>query len=342
VLLPDHSGVYRVIAYARGRRSAGVLLSFVVAGAALGCAQLVPLGSAPVIGIVLGVCIGAVVNVNKPARDGVRWCASVPLKAAVVALGAELPLSAVIHQGFRSLPGIVITVLGCVLAAQLLGRRLSVVPRLRSLIGAGTAICGASAIAAVTPVIDAEETEVGYAVATIFLFNILAVALFPLLGHLLGLGQHAFGVFAGTAVNDLSSVVATGGVYGSAALHTAVVVKLTRTLMIVPLSVALARTGRSVPERPTAGARAKVSIPRFLIGFLLLAGLRGIGIVPAAWSGALSSTATILITVALSAVGLSVDLSGLRRAGVRPIVLGAALWITVSALSLGCQAAGLM
>jgi Conserved hypothetical protein 698 len=116
----------------------------------------------------------------------------------------------------------VITVAGCLLAAQLIGRRLGIATKLRSLIGAGTAICGASAIAAVTPVVDAEETDVGYAVATIFLFNVLAVMPFPLLGHALGLRQHSFGVFAGTAVNDLSSVVAVGGLYGSTALHTAI------------------------------------------------------------------------------------------------------------------------
>jgi uncharacterized integral membrane protein (TIGR00698 family) len=159
--------------------------------------------------------------------------------------GVELSLTAVAGQGLRSLPGIIITLTGCLVAAQLLGRRLAISARLRALVGVGTSICGASAIAAVTPVIDAGQTEVGYAVATIFLFNIAAVLVFPLLGHALGLGQHSFGVFTGTAVNDLSSVVATASLYGSGSLHTAVIVKLTRTLMIVPICIILGRAFRA-------------------------------------------------------------------------------------------------
>jgi uncharacterized membrane protein YadS len=290
----------------------------------------------------------------------VHWSASVPLRAAVVVLGAELPLAAVAGEGLRSLPGIVVTLTGCLLLARVLGRRLGIARRLRALVGVGTAICGASAIAAVTPVIDAEETDVGYAVATIFLFNVLAVLLFPLLGHALGLDQHDFGVFAGTAVNDLSSVVAAATLYGSASLHTAVIVKLTRTLMIIPICIILgrrfgtARGGRAeadaVPGDSGDGAlpvlarvRSAVGIvPGFLVLFAVMAGLRGAGVIPAAWAATVSETATLLITVALSAVGLSVDLAGLRRAGLRPLALGAVLWVSVSLLSLGCQAVGLL
>ena len=211
--------------------------------------------------------------------------------------------------------------------------------------------------AAVTPVIDAEQTEVGYAVTTIFLFNIAAVLIFPPLGHLLGLSQHSFGIFAGTAVNDLSSVVATASLYSAGSLHTAVIVKLTRTLMIVPICVILGRrfAPADSPASTVAADRPGPTttlthralgvarlVPAFLVAFLLLAALRGAGVIPTAWSGGVSETATLLITLALSAVGLSVDLTALRRAGLRPLMLGAVLWVTVSMLSLGCQAAGLM
>lgn len=265
--------------------------------------------------------------------------------------------------------------------ARALGRRLGIPRRLRTLVGVGTGICGASAIAAVTPVIDAEETEVGYAVATIFLFNVLAVLLFPLLGHALGLGQRAFGVFSGTAVNDLS-VVAAATLYGAGSLHTAVIVKLTRTLMIVPISIILGRrfaaapgagapAGRGAGARPGAavgpgaervpseGSRSEGSqrhaarvmatmrtatglVPGFLVLFVGMAALRGAGAIPGSWAAAISEGATLLITLALSAVGLSVDLAGLRRAGLRPLALGAVLWMTVSVLSLGCLAVGLL
>ncbi len=329
-----------------------VALAAAVAAAATALAGFVGLGSAPVLAIVLGLCLGAVVGPRAQLRVGLKFAASVPLRAAVVVLGAELPLGVVIAQGGRSLPGILITLLGGLAVGRLLGRRLGIARRLRTLVTVGTSICGASAIAAVTPVIDADETEVGYSVATIFLFNIAAVLIFPLLGHALGMSQHRFGAFAGTAVNDLSSVVAAASIYGGASLHTAVIVKLTRTLMIVPVCAYLARGMRrpraehpnpSLPIRvleSTEGAMA--SVPTFLLGFLALAALRGIGVIPATAAGAVSHLATWLITLALAAVGLSVDIPELRRTGVRPIALGAGLWVTVSLLALGCQAIGLL
>jgi uncharacterized integral membrane protein (TIGR00698 family) len=314
----------------------GLALSLAVAAAATALAHVLGLGSGPVIGIVLGLVVGTLLGPRARLRPGVRWSTGLPLRGAVVVLGAELPIGVVAAQGARSLPGIVITLGGCLAVAALLGRRLGIPRRLRTLVGVGTAICGASAIAAVTPVIDADETEVGYSVATIFLFNVLAVLLFPLLGHALGLGQRSFGVFAGTAVNDLSSVVATAGLYGGGALHTAVVVKLTRTLMIVPVCAALGRGPAA------SGGRRAVRVPPFLLAFGAMAALRGVGVFPAAWAGEISQVATLLITLALSAVGLSIDLGALQRAGLRPLVLGAVLWVTVSALSLGCQAVGLL
>ena len=178
-----------------------------------------------------------------------------------------------------------------------------------------------------------------------------AVLVFPTIGHLLGMSQHAFGLFAGTAVNDMSSVVATATTYGHAAANYAVVVKLTRTLLIIPISFGLAAlTARH--ERRTA-ARVLVQsdveairrprvrvwrlVPRFLIGFLIVAAANTLGLIPSALHPALSQVSVFLITVALSAVGLSTDLAGLRRAGHRPLVLGASLWVVVSLTSLGLQ-----
>lgn len=344
-------------------RLPGAGLAALVAAAATVLSGLIGLGTAPVLGILLGLLVGAAIKPGAALRPGISWSASHPLRAAVVVLGAELPLAAVASQGLRSLPGIIITLAGCLAAARLLGRRLGIRRHLRALIGVGTSICGASAIAAVTPVIDAEETEVGYAVTTIFVFNIAAVLIFPALGHLLGLSQHSFGVFAGTAVNDLSSVVATASLYSAGSLHTAVIVKLTRTLMIVPICVILGHRFRAptagqsdprLPARPAqrpGGAPAALArraltiaefVPGFLVVFAALAALRGAGVIPASQAGTVSEIATLLITLALSAVGLSVDLAALRRAGLRPLMLGAILWAIVAALSLACHAAGLL
>lgn len=324
----------------------GLALSLFVAMAAWTLAGHVPFGSAPVLAIVIGLFVGAVLGPRPVLRPGLRASSSTLLRGAVVVLGAGLPLTTVLAQGARSLPIIVVTLGGCLLVAAVLGRRLGIVDPLRTLIGVGTGICGASAIAAVTPVLKTEENDVGYAVATIFIFNVLAVLTFPPLGHALGMSQHAFGVFSGTAINDLSSVVAAGNVYGSTALATGVVVKLTRTLMIVPVTAYLAE--RRAPERADGAAgiratvvRAAARTPRFLLAFLALAGVASTGLIPADLRPTISELATAMITVALAAVGLSIDLAALRRTGLRPIALGAALWVTVSALSLGAMALGL-
>jgi uncharacterized integral membrane protein (TIGR00698 family) len=324
----------------------GLLLSLLVAIAAWAMADRVPFGLAPVLAIVIGLLVGALLGPRPVLGPGLRASSSTLLRGAVVVLGAGLPLTTVLSQGGRSLSVIVITLGGCLLVAGTLGRKLGIVDPLRTLIGVGTGICGASAIAAVTPVLETKENDVGYAVATIFIFNVLAVLTFPPLGHALGMSQHAFGVFSGTAINDLSSVVAAGNVYGSTALATGVVVKLTRTLMIVPVTAYLAE--RQAPEQ-TGGAtdfrgtfvRAAARTPRFLLAFLALAALASTGLIPADLRPTISELATAMITVALAAVGLSIDLDGLRRTGARPIVLGAALWVTVSALSLGVMALGL-
>jgi len=317
-----------------GRLLPGVGLSVLVAFAATVGARVVPFGSGPVLGVVLGLGLGALIGPRARLRPGVSKASSVFLRGAVVVLGAALPLGAVVSEGAATPPVILITLSGCLLAARLLGRRLAIDSTLRRLIGVGTGICGASAIAAVAPVIESGELEVAYAVATIFLFNVLAVLAFPLLGHALGLSRHAFGVFAGTAVNDLSSVVAAAGAYGANSLHTAVIVKLTRTLMIVPVCLVLA-------HRHRGRVRTVKLVPPYLLAFLTLAGLCAIGIIPRGAAGAVSMVATWMITVALSAVGLSIDIAALRRAGPRPIVLGASLWIIVSLLSLAAHAAGL-
>jgi uncharacterized integral membrane protein (TIGR00698 family) len=173
---------------------------------------------------------------------------------------------------------------------------------------------------------------------------------FPLLGHLLGLSQHAFGLFAGTAVNDMSSVVATAATYGHTATNFAVVVKLVRTLMIIPISLGLAAwAGHKIRKQPSEAAvdepalqsRARVHVfklvPWFLIGFIVVAAINSLGVIPATAHPALSSVSVFLITVALSAIGLSADLKGFRTAGAKPLLLGGLLWIIVSGTSLGLQ-----
>ncbi|GAB3436280.1 YeiH family protein [Phycicoccus ginsengisoli] len=295
----------------------------------------------PVIGIVLGVLAHALLGSRPALVPGSRFAATVVLQAAVVILGAGLSMAQVVHTGWGALPVMVGTLTVALVSTALVGRWLGVERETRTLIGVGTGICGASAIATVSAVIGASELAIAYSMTTIFVFNVVAVLVFPALGHAMGLSQAAFGLWAGTAVNDTSSVVAAATVYGSAATSFAVVVKLTRTLMIVPMSVALAM-GRHRRERAAAGgARTAVPwrrlVPVFLLLFLVVVALNSFGLVPPGWHSPLSWTARYFTTLALVGVGMGTPFGALRTAGWRPLALGAVLWVAVAASSLALQ-----
>jgi uncharacterized integral membrane protein (TIGR00698 family) len=311
-------------------RAPGLAATAIVAGVALGAAVFLPLAGAPVLALTLGVAAAAVREPSERLGPGLRFCARAALQAGIVVLGATLTLRTVGSDGLRTLPVMLGTLAAALAAAVAAGRALGVRDPLRTLIGVGTGICGASAIAAVSPIVGAAETEVAYAIATIFLFNIAAVIAFPALGHLLGLSQSAFGLWAGTAVNDTSSVVAAAYAYGSAAGAHAVVVKLTRTTMILPIAFALALRRRS-------GVNWRATFPWFLVAFAAAAALRTAGVVPSGSVSSLKQAAVVLVTVALAAIGLSTPFGALRSTGLRPLVLGLAVWAAVAVTSLALQ-----
>jgi uncharacterized integral membrane protein (TIGR00698 family) len=294
---------------------------------------------APVLAIVLGLAGSTVLPLSDRLRPGLRFTSRHVLQGAIIVLGLGLSLHQVVSVGVGALPVLVGTLLGALAVAWLAGRALRLRADLATLIGVGTAICGASAIAATDAVIEADEADVSYAVTTIFLFNVIAVVAYPLVGHLAGLSQHAFGLFAGTAVNDTSSVVAATTVYGHQAAAYGLVVKLTRTLAIIPVCVALAAWRR--PRFISAGGvRAwRGVLPVFLLFFLAAVSANSIGLVPAHLHARLSELATWMITAALAAIGLSSRLGQIRQAGFRPICLGAILWATVGLTSLALQVA---
>ena len=345
----------------------GFALALAVAAVATVVAEYVPLIGSAVPGAVIGAVIAIAVKPGARLAPGVKWASTFVLQCSVVLLGAQLSIAEAARVGVSSLPVMLGTLAVCLGAAWLYGRLLGVPGDLRTLIGVGTGICGGSAIAAVSPVIEAASTDVAYAISTIFLFNIAAVLAFPLLGHALGLSQQSFGLFAGTAVNDTSSVVATATTYGAAATSHAVVVKLVRTLMIIPVCLGLAaltnREHRPAASpcaagpalagpaahgqagAPASAAPARMSprrvlklVPWFLIGFVLVAAVNSAGVIPAGAHAPLQHASVFLVAVALSAIGLSTNVAALRKAGHRPLLLGALLWITVAAASLGLQA----
>jgi len=339
---PSRRALRRALAVAPG-----LALALAVAVMATVVGQRVPLIGCAVPGAVIGVIIAVIAKPGARFTSGLSWASTFVLQCSVVLLGAQLSIGAAARAGLSALPVMAGTLAICLGAAWLYGRLLGVTGDLRTLIGVGTGICGGSAIAAVSPVIEAESADVAYAISTIFVFNIAAVLVFPILGHALGLSQHAFGLFAGTAVNDTSSVVATAATYGTAATSQAVVVKLVRTLMIIPICLALAALTarkREHPARPDGPAshgpasRAVKLVPWFLIGFVLVAAANSGGVIPASTHLPLQHASVFLVSVALSAIGLSTNLTALRSAGGRPLLLGALLWITVAASSLGLQA----
>jgi uncharacterized integral membrane protein (TIGR00698 family) len=337
----------------RGRARAiapGLALALGVAAVATVVGEYVPLVGSAVPGAVIGAVIALTRKPGARLAPGLKYASTFVLQCSVVLLGAQLSIAEAARVGLSSLPVMLGTLAVCLGAAWLYGRLLGVPRDLRTLIGVGTGICGGSAIAAVSPVIEAASTDVAYAISTIFLFNIAAVLAFPLLGHALGMSQQSFGLFAGTAVNDTSSVVATATTYGAAATSHAVVVKLVRTLMIIPVCLGLAAlAGPTAPGATapgTTGSRpARMSprrvlklVPWFLIGFVLVAAVNSAGVIPAAAHGPLQHVSVFLVAVALSAIGLSTNVAALRKAGPKPLLLGALLWITVAAASLALQA----
>lgn len=316
----------------------GLAVAVAVAAAASPIGAALPLLGAPVTGIVLGVALSHAVRRWSALRPGIGFSARTVLQVAVVMLGSQLSLRQVAEVGVSSLPVMLGTLAACLLVAHVLGRRMGIDRDLRTLIGVGTAICGASAIAAVSPVLRARSSTIAYAISTIFCFNIAAVLIFPQLGHALGLSQDEFGLFAGTAVNDTSSVVAAATTYGPEAANHAVVVKLTRTLMIIPICLALGVMGadRTTPsaERPHLLRRSIGLVPWFLVGFLIVAAANTAGVLPPATQPLTQKASVFFITVAMAAIGLSTDVAALRKAGPGPLILGAVLWVVVTSTSL--------
>ncbi|MBS7455539.1 YeiH family protein [Coralloluteibacterium stylophorae] len=316
----------------------GLALASAVALVALGLGHLFPLVGGPVFGILLGIAVATLRRANAALRPGIAFAARNVLQWAIVALGLNVGLGQVARTGLDSLSVTLVTTTAAFAAALLLGRLLRVPNMLVALIGIGTAICGGSAIAAVAPILRPDEHETAYALSTIFLFNLAAVLLFPALGHLLDLSQLGFGLWAGTAINDTSSVVAAAYGYGARAGDHATIVKLTRATLIVPVCLVAAGV-MAWRQRRAGGGGFRLSrvVPWFIVWFVAASALRSLGLVPAAWTPGIHLLAEVLIVIGLTAVGLSSDLRRMAAAGHRPILLGLGTWVAVAASGLAVQ-----
>lgn len=295
----------------------------------------VPLVGGPIFGILFGMILAFL---KRPAslNLGISFTAKKVLQYAIILLGFEMNLFHVFAVGSQSLLIMISTISAALITAWLVGRYLQLAGNVNILIGVGTAICGGSAIAAAAPVIAATDKEVAYSISTIFLFNIAAVFIFPFLGHIFRMNDMGFGMWAGTAINDTSSVVAAGYSYSQRAGNFATIVKLTRTLMIVPITIALAILTSRKAENTGSFSFSRI-FPWFIFGFIFASIVNTIGFLPSSLCLTLAQIGKFFIVMAMVAIGLNTHLKQLIGNGIKPFFLGLSCWIAVAIVSLAVQ-----
>lgn len=326
----------------------GVLFCTILALPAWFLGEKFPLVGAPVFAILLGMIIGNFHTNREQTAEGIAFTSKYVLQIAVVLLGFGLNLTQVVKVGTESLPIIISTILVSLIIAFLLQRWLKLDVNTATLVGVGSSICGGSAIAATAPVIQAKDEEVAKSISVIFLFNILAALIFPTLGELLHLSNHGFAVFAGTAVNDTSSVTAAAtawdAVHGSNTLDGATIVKLTRTLAIIPITLGLSFY-RAYKMQKNGGEAKQTfqlgkSFPTFILFFLMASIITTIassmGVDTVIFDN-LKVLSKFFIVMAMGAIGLNTNPVKLVKTGGQAIMLGAICWVAITCVSLFMQ-----
>jgi uncharacterized integral membrane protein (TIGR00698 family) len=283
-----------------------------------------------VIALSAGILLNNTLTLPAQLRPGIAFVLRYVLRAAIIAFGAGLSLKAVASTGTSTLLLVVVIVCTSFALGLVLARVCKLSSAIGLLIGAGTAICGGSAILAIGPMIRAKDEEIAYALTTIFTFNIIALLVYPPLGHALALTATAFGSWTGTAINDTSVVVATGYLYSHDAGNVATIVKLTRTILLVPLAIGV---GMFV-ARGSSLSRVGKTIPWFVVGFVLMAALNSFGVFSPDVAHDITTIGGFLIVMVLAAVGLNVDLKKLGQMGPKPLIVGLALAAVMSCCSL--------
>lgn len=307
-----------------------------------------PIVGGPVFAIVMGMIITIVWKDKSAFQAGITFTSKKILQYAVILLGFGLNLSVIVQTGAQSLPIIITTIATSLVISAVLCKVMRVPGKISCLVGVGSSICGGSAIAATAPVIDADDEEVAQAISVIFLFNVLAAIIFPYFGTLVGFqGSEGFGIFAGTAVNDTSSVTATASTWdsmfqlGTATLDKAVTVKLTRTLAIIPITLVLAFFRIRREKQQNAEGRKlewKKIFPMFILYFILASVITTIATnvlgVPGDVFSPLKELSKFFIIMAMAAIGLNTNVVKLVKQGGKPIFMGFCCWVGITAVSL--------
>ena len=283
---------------------------------------------ASVIALFIGMFINSLYKPNAVTAPGIKFTSKKLLKVAIVLLGASLNITTVLKVGRFSLTVMVFTLATCFGVGYFVGKALGLNWKMSNLISAGTGICGGSAIAAVAPVIDAKDSDIAYALSATFLFDMAMIVLFPIMGRAMGLSDMAYGLWAGTAVNDTSSVVAAGYAFSEGAGDFATMVKLTRTLAIIPTVMVFSFVSMHLRKKEAAASGGAVQIrwrsvfPWFILGFLAMAVLSSVGVIPAAAAAILKKISKFLMVTALAAVGLNTSFAEMKKSGAAPMVHG--------------------
>ncbi|MCR5834633.1 MAG: YeiH family protein [Selenomonadaceae bacterium] len=314
----------------------GIIFALIFAVPAWLLGQHFPIIGAPVFGILLGMLFA---NFKRPEsfNCGITFTGKKILQYAIILLGFEMNFFHVLDVGSQSFSVMIFTLMTAFGVAWSVGKLLKLERNTTTLIGAGTAICGGSAIAAVAPVIGAKDKDIAFSISTIFLFNVIAVFVFPIFGHAVNMTDFGFGMWAGTAINDTSSVVAAGYSYSETAGDFATIVKLTRALMIVPVCLIFAFFTAREHNNNSQGFNFMKIFPFFILWFVVAAVINTIGFLPTEISHALGTCGKFCIVLAMCAIGLNTKLSELIHHGLRPIILGLCCWIAVALTSLLVQ-----
>lgn len=322
----------------------GLLICLVIAVPAWLLGQRFEVIGGPVFAILIGMVIALFWKNQGKAKSGITYTSKKILQLAVVLLGFGMNLGSVLQVGGQSLPIIVSTIATSLIVSFALYKAMHMDANISTLIGVGSSICGGSAIAATAPVIGADDEEIAQSISVIFLFNVIAALIFPTLGGVLGLSNDGFGLFAGTAVNDTSSVTAAAAAWdgmhpGANTLDTAAIVKMTRTLAIIPITLVLAllRTRREGKQSGGAQVDLKKIFPWFVLLFLLASIITTVLPIPAAVTGFLKNASKFFIVMAMAAIGLNTDIVKLVKSGAKPIFMGLCCWIAIAGVSLGVQ-----
>lgn len=320
---------------------AGVAICFAVAGLSVFIERIVPgdILGASIIALFMGTIINSFFH---PAwiKPALKFTSKKILKLAIILLGASLSVNVIMSVGKMTFFVMLFTFAVCFGGGYFIRKLFGLNWKLSNLISAGTGICGGSAVAAIAPVIDADDKDIAFAMSSTFIFDMIMVALYPIMGRLLGMSDIAYGIWSGTSVNDTASVVAAGYAFSELAGDFATMVKLTRTIAIIPTVLVFAYIGTRIKRRELQNASGgkKVNIlkiiPWFIVGFLALAALNSVGFIPAAVSGIMKTSSKFLMVTALAAIGLGTSITDFRKAGFAPMLYGITIdtLVTLTAL----------